>query len=346
MELEEVSKLLFGPGIEVAKSGAAPSYEKGKRPNQAAHRAALAGNTVAVVGGTHALGMALGHQDLPGGRRVGQAIQGVESNMRRTKVGRGYLKALTNKKVAAGAAAGWVGLHGVELAADLQGRNALKQNYKRGVADYEKRKVSKMSPGSSDVHQPGVPKSKLGNKLRQVSTAIEGTRKAPMIYQTSKGVLNAVPDVGGKVVQATKDKVQKNVVWEGEFSKVDSDKRQVFGWASIVEVNGEPVVDLQGDYIDIDEIEKSAYDYVIKSRKGGDMHRRNSDDTPLHLSDMIESFVVTPEKKEALGLPDSVPNGWWVGYKINDPEAWNVIKSGKRLGFSIHGRGMRTPDYV
>ena len=31
-----------------------------------------------------------------------------------------------------------------------------------------------------------------------------------------------------------------------EISKMDTDKRQVFGWASIIEIDGEPVVDYQG----------------------------------------------------------------------------------------------------
>jgi hypothetical protein len=143
----------------------------------------------------------------------------------------------------------------------------------------------------------------------------------------------------------TQTKVQKNadfdVKWEGEFSKVDSDKRQVFGWASIVELNGEPVVDLQGDYISIDEVEKAAYSYVHKSRKGGDMHLRDGQ-APVHKSDMIESFVVTPEKKKALGLPEDTPTGWWVGYQVNDDELWSKVKSGERTGFSIHGRGRRS----
>jgi hypothetical protein len=164
------------------------------------------------------------------------------------------------------------------------------------------------------------------------------------------------PDVKGgpqtTVRQARKkvDMIHKNlrplgeydVKWEGEISKLNVDKQQVFGWASIVEMNGEPVVDLQGDYIAIDEVEKSAYEYVHKSRKGGDMHLRDGDE-PVVKSHMIESFVVTPEKKKALGLPEDTPTGWWVGYQINDPELWGAVKDGKRTGFSIHGRGVRTP---
>lgn len=129
--------------------------------------------------------------------------------------------------------------------------------------------------------------------------------------------------------------------WFGEISKVDADKRQVFGWCSLSEINGEPVVDLQGDYVPIAEIEKSAYTYVLTSRKGGDMHERDGE-MPLHTADMIESFVVTPEKLEKMGLPkDSLPLGWWVGFKVNDDKQWADVKDLKRTGFSIHGKGSR-----
>lgn len=135
----------------------------------------------------------------------------------------------------------------------------------------------------------------------------------------------------------------KSVDWEGEFTKFDTDKRQVFGWASIVSVNGKPVVDRQGDLIDADEMEKSAYEYVIKSRRGGDQHRRTDDGQAFHASDMIESFVVTPEKKDRLGLPDDMPVGWWVGFKVNDDDTWRKVKNGEVTGFSIHGKGKRIP---
>lgn len=134
--------------------------------------------------------------------------------------------------------------------------------------------------------------------------------------------------------------------WDGSISKVDTDKRQVFGWCSLTEVNGEKVVDRQGDYIPLDEVEKSAYNYVIHSRKGGDMHKRDGEQ-PLHTSDMIESFVVTPEKLDNLGLePDSLPHGWWVGFKINDDKQWDEVKKGDKVHFSIHGKGKRVEKSV
>jgi hypothetical protein len=140
--------------------------------------------------------------------------------------------------------------------------------------------------------------------------------------------------------------VGKSITWTGEISKVDVDKRQVFGWASVSSVGGQPLVDLQGDYVPIDEVEKAAYKYVLESRKGGDMHQRirKSDDAPLHTADLIESFVVTPEKLEKMGLAsNALPLGWWVGMHINDDKQWAMVKSGERTGFSIHGLGQRTP---
>lgn len=142
--------------------------------------------------------------------------------------------------------------------------------------------------------------------------------------------------------------VKKNdeLTWEGEISKVDVDKQHVFGWCSIAKVNGEPVIDRQDDYIPVEEMERSAYDYVLHSRKGGDMHQRDGEH-PMHKSDMIESFVVTPEKLEKMGIdPETVPHGWWVGFKVNDDQLWNEVKDGKKSYFSVHGRGRRVKEYI
>lgn len=135
------------------------------------------------------------------------------------------------------------------------------------------------------------------------------------------------------------------------FSKVDDDKRQVFGWCSISKKDGVDVVDLQGDHIPIEEVEKSAYSYMLTSRKGGNQHARITKnfglaerargDEPLHVGDCIESMVFTPEKIEKMGLPATFPQGWWFGMQIHDEETWGQIKRGERAGFSIHGKGRR-----
>lgn len=134
---------------------------------------------------------------------------------------------------------------------------------------------------------------------------------------------------------------------EGEIAKVDADRREVFGWASVTEINGEPVVDLQNDVLETYELEKAAYDYVLHSRVGGEMHGRDpgpkvsKDFGPKQVGTLIESMVITPEKVEKMGLPEETPHGWWIGFKINDNEVWKSVKSNKYGGFSIHGLGKR-----
>jgi hypothetical protein len=139
-----------------------------------------------------------------------------------------------------------------------------------------------------------------------------------------------------------KEPVIKSVTWNADIQNIDEDKRQVFGWATVTHVNGDEIIDKQGDYIPLEEIEKSAYSYVLNSRKGGDMHERDGD-SPRHTADLIESVILTPEKSKEMGLGDSLPRyGWWLGMKVNDDEQWAMVKDGRRSGFSIHGSGRRT----
>lgn len=133
---------------------------------------------------------------------------------------------------------------------------------------------------------------------------------------------------------------------KGTIAKFDGDKRLVFGWANISEVNGSPVVDKQGDYIPVEHLEDAAHNYVLNTRVGGDMHRRTADGRPHHVSDLVESVVFTDEKISKM-FPDQdtshIPRGWWVGFKVWDDDAWGLVKKGARTEFSIHGKGRRTP---
>jgi len=286
----------------IAKSGISlqPVANSELTPKQAKRRKrvntfGIAGNVVATAGGAHAFYLASKNKNLP----LPKSVKNKMANGKKSETGAkvaaklkkipGVERALSNpKQVAAASAAGWLGLHGVELAADVVANRALVRE-----RNQLKSKVKK----SSDV---------------------------------------------------------EDVTWTAEISKVDEDKRQVFGWCSLSKVNGEPVVDRQNDFVPLDEIEKSAYKYVLESRKGGDMHKRqmkkgfgDSQDEPVHTADLIESFVVTPEKLKQMGLDeDALPHGWWVGFKVNDEDQWQMVKDGKRTGFSIHGSGKRSPGVI
>lgn len=125
---------------------------------------------------------------------------------------------------------------------------------------------------------------------------------------------------------------------DGTIVKYDEDKKLVFGWASIIkDTYGKVLLDRQDDFIDSEEeLEKAAYDYVLRSRDGGEMHIRKG------VSTMVESIVLSEEKQKALGIPAGVvPIGWWVGFKVNDSRVWQEVKKGGYVGFSVHGTGKR-----
>jgi hypothetical protein len=115
--------------------------------------------------------------------------------------------------------------------------------------------------------------------------------------------------------------------------KVDSDRRLVFGWANIaVTKSGEVVVDSHNEQIHPDELENAAYNFVLGFR---DM---NADHTAPVLGQLVESMMFNAEKCVALGLnPDAVDTGWWVGFYVEDDEAWEKIKKNEYSMFSIEG---------
>lgn len=127
------------------------------------------------------------------------------------------------------------------------------------------------------------------------------------------------------------------------IAKADTDKRQVFGWAYVSQdADGTKRVDISGEHVVPEELEKAAYRYVLTSRSQGDLHQRIAKDSPLVVGTMIESVVVTPEKIEKWGLPPgSMHTGWWVGFQVNDDTVWEEIKAGRRRQFSIHGKGQK-----
>lgn len=324
----EVANLLFGDGL-IAKANPdgmdlSTHERKKQKRKEFGENVAIATNTAGAIAGPAAIYQAARSRKTGGMPR---------DAMRSGKLG-GRLKNLAHKldsptgrkaKIGAGLAGGaMVGLQVANMTGDTIAARTLSQNKKEKKKDIHKA----YAEGSSGC----FPTSK--GKLVKVGA----DKAAPKVKKTGQGALKKLKQ---DVIQV--ETVGK--VLDGpsvEISKLDEDKRQVFGWASVVEKNGQPVVDLQGDFIPVEEMERAGYDYVRKSRKAGDMHARDGMG-PRVVGEMIESFVVTPEKKQALGLSDDIPTGWWVGFQIEDDQVWADIKSGKRTGFSVHGTGKRTP---
>lgn len=132
-----------------------------------------------------------------------------------------------------------------------------------------------------------------------------------------------------------------NSVEKGKFtitvpiSKLQEDKRLVFGWASIIEKDGSPIVDHQGDVISEDDLEKTFYDFAKNGKSTGAMHEGSG------FGDMVECMVFTKAKQKALGI-DLGQVGAWVGFRV-PPEVFAKIKSKEYRAFSIQGTGRRVP---
>ncbi len=126
---------------------------------------------------------------------------------------------------------------------------------------------------------------------------------------------------------------------EHTILKSDDDKRLVFGWASVsVTLDGVPLEDRQRDIIDPDELESAAYEYVLNFRDGGEEHIPSL----RKKARLVESCVFTKEKQAALGIPaGTLPEGWWIGFYVDDDEAWEKIKNGTYKMFSIEGTATR-----
>ena len=139
-------------------------------------------------------------------------------------------------------------------------------------------------------------------------------------------------------------KINKNSTEEKQnfnIYKTDDDKRLVFGWANVaIRIDGEQIQDLQDDIIDPDNLEEIAYDYVLNFRAGGEVHNP----ALRNVARLVESCVFTKEKMAAMNLPEGIlPEAWWIGFYVDDDDAWEKIKSGEYKMFSIEGTGQRIP---
>lgn len=120
--------------------------------------------------------------------------------------------------------------------------------------------------------------------------------------------------------------VQKNV-----------EQQLAFGWASVVlDKLGRIIVDHDDDIIPISSLEKGAYAYVATKRQSSDMHEK------MGIGTLIESVVLTPEKRNAMGLPPGEA-GWWVGFHVNDRDVWEKVRTGVYAELSIGGSANRVP---
>lgn len=135
---------------------------------------------------------------------------------------------------------------------------------------------------------------------------------------------------GTSVSQLTKDIT-------GQILKADEEQRMVYGWASVVTENGEPVVDRQGDVIEPNTLVRAVNKFMEHVRVGKEMHKGGQ------IGAVIHSMPITKEIGESLGI-QSDREGWIVAFKVYDDEVWAKVKSGELAAFSIGGKAIKE-DY-
>ena len=144
----------------------------------------------------------------------------------------------------------------------------------------------------------------------------------------------------GYVTDAVVQKSNDPELYTG-FTKAreQEDEQLVFGWANwSLDPEGQLPFDWHGDAKSPGELEKAAYNFVLKYRVTGEQHQGG---VKGHL---VESMMFTKEKMQAMGIPEGVlPVGWWVGFHIPDKEVFAKVKSGEYQMFSIEGKSRRVP---
>lgn len=119
------------------------------------------------------------------------------------------------------------------------------------------------------------------------------------------------------------------------IEKFNEDQRIAFGRAYTSVIKGRPVVDNDGDLVEVAELEKAAQAFASQ-RAIKVTHRGRQ------TGELVESLVTSPDKARAMGLPADSDVAWWVGVRIDDGDAWAAVKRRELREFSFGGDGVRT----
>lgn len=150
------------------------------------------------------------------------------------------------------------------------------------------------------------------------------------------------PIAKGKARQQAMQSGQKHDVVKSptfDIKKFYEEEQLIFGWASVAkDKEGNRPIEWQGDEIEMSEMEPAIYDFVKDQGITKEMHK-----VEKARGTVVESVVFTKEKMASMGIPEgTVPEGWWVGFKVNDVATFKKVKAGIYKMFSIEGKGVRS----
>lgn len=134
------------------------------------------------------------------------------------------------------------------------------------------------------------------------------------------------------------DKVMRNFGLSGDPGEPVV-HQLVFGWANVtVQEDGTTPFDWQGDVIDTEVLEAAAYNFVLNREGGVNQEHMWGTDCGW----LVESMMFTKEKMASMGIPEgTIPEGWFVGFYIPDPDVYKKVLDGTYNMFSIEGFAVR-----
>lgn len=117
------------------------------------------------------------------------------------------------------------------------------------------------------------------------------------------------------------------------ISKIDEEKRRVFGFASVAKIQGEELVDLHGDVLSPETLEEAAAEF---RGTAGVNHQGDP------VGEVFESVLIDATKARSMGMEPTDPSfvGWWIGVQLQEGPIWDAVRKGELGMFSIQGRAM------
>lgn len=121
-----------------------------------------------------------------------------------------------------------------------------------------------------------------------------------------------------------------------KIEKADKTGRYVAGWLSVVEKDGKRVEDTQGDLISMDELRKGVHRYMNGERTIKKQHSGGE------IGKMVEVVMIDDDFAKAHGITHT-KRGAWGTAEITDEATRDDVRKGKVTGWSMGGKGKRTP---
>ena len=119
-----------------------------------------------------------------------------------------------------------------------------------------------------------------------------------------------------------------------ELFRKERSQQVFYAWASVVEKDGQEVVDHEGMSWSEGDMERAAWEFTARSGEHGISHEAIAPG-----SELVASIPFTKDLQQALGI-DLGRVGWLVGFHVADEGLWHEIDSGNLPMMSIGGVGM------